>query len=28
MDQKEFKTYFDNAMMKLAEAVGYDPMET
>mgnify|MGYP003148636833 FL=1 len=28
MDQKEFKTYFDNAMMKLAEAVGYDPLET
>ena len=27
MDQKEFNTYFEHAMSKLAEAVGTDPMD-
>lgn len=27
MDQKEFGKYFENAMMKLAEAIGYDPIQ-
>ena len=26
MDQKEFTKFFDDAMMKLAEAIGYDPL--
>jgi len=27
MDQSEFSEYFENAMEKLATAIGYDPME-
>tara|TARA_R110000803_G_scaffold99579_4_gene167708 strand:+ start:1033 stop:1443 length:411 start_codon:yes stop_codon:yes gene_type:complete len=26
MDQKEFMTFFENAMQKLSEAIGYDPL--
>ena len=26
MDQHEFKKFFDHAMMKLSEAIGYDPI--
>jgi len=27
MNQSEFKEYFENAMEKLAEAIGFDPMD-
>ena len=28
MDQKEFNQYFEMSMAKLAEAIGYDPIQT
>ena len=28
MDQKEFNQYFEMSMEKLAEAIGYDPIQT
>ena len=27
MDQKEFNKYFEMAMAKLSEAIGYDPLQ-